>query len=88
MWYVEDYDLYLRLITKRKNIFNLPSKLIYYRVRENSICKSNSGKQKLFAEKAREFYHQRLKYGKDEYDSFDPNDILNIDVEKTTNKIK
>jgi len=87
MYYIEDYDLYLRLITKGKSVSNIFYKLLYYRLRENSICKGNAGKQKLMQEKAKEFYHQRIKYGKDEYESFDPNEILNIDIEKTTNKI-
>jgi len=86
MYYVEDYDLYLRLISEGKKLDNISLPLLKYRIREDSICISKAGKQNLFAKKAREFYKERLKYGKDSYDKFDPMEILSIDIEKTTDK--
>lgn len=40
----------------------------------------------MFAEKAREFYFQRIKYGKDKYEEFNPKEILDLDIENSTNK--
>jgi len=85
--YSQDYDFYLRLIFEKKKLTNIPNLLIKYRISSKAVSFSQTAKQKLFAEKAKEFYHQRLKYGKDEYDKFDPNEILNIDVKKSIDKI-
>ena len=38
-------------------------------------------------QKAREFYLQRLRYGNDEYDTFDPTEILNLDANESTDKL-
>ncbi len=85
--YSQDYDFYLRLLSDNKKLTNLKKPLIKYRINPEAISFSQRTKQKLFAEKAREFYHQRLKYGKDEYDKFDPNEILSINAETSTNKV-
>jgi len=87
MWYVEDYDLYLRLLFKDKGINNIKDKLIKYRASSTSICRTKAGHQKLFAEKAKLFYQQRLKQGQDEYESFDPDQILKINVNRSDNKL-
>lgn len=84
--YSQDYDLYLRLLSEGKKLTNIPDKLIKRCCNPNAIGITNRGKQRLFAEKAKEFYQQRLKYGEDDYDNFDPNEILNIDVENSTDK--
>jgi glycosyltransferase involved in cell wall biosynthesis len=86
-FYSQDYDLYLRILTENKKIANLQQPLLYYRKLLHSISQSKRGKQKLFAEKAREFYLERLKNDKDSYDLFLPGEILDIDVQKTTNKV-
>lgn len=39
VWYCEDYELYLRLMSKQKKMANLPIKLLKYRVLENSISR-------------------------------------------------
>jgi glycosyltransferase involved in cell wall biosynthesis len=85
--YAQDYDFYLLLLSKNKNLSNIAEPLNKYRINDGAISWANKGKQKLFSLKAREFYHQRLKYGKDEYDKFNPNEILDIDVENTDNKV-
>lgn len=87
MMYVEDYDLYLRLLFEGKKLANLPDKLLYCRFRRNSICNLYPGKQALFVEKAKEFYFQRLDYGHDNYETFKPEKILSIDVKNTKNTI-
>lgn len=84
--YAQDYDFYLCLLTSKKSILNLSEHLLKYRISSGSISWAKKAKQKLFELKAREFYQQRLKYGKDEYASFNPHDILDIDLEKSTNK--
>ncbi len=86
IYYSEDYDFYLFLISKNKLIANIKDPLIYYRVLETSVSRKNTVQQTLFVEKTKEFHYQRLKYGMDRYDLFDPNEILSIDIEKTTNK--
>lgn len=86
-FYAQDYDFYLLLLSKNKNLLNIAEPLNKYRINDGAISWANKGKQKLFADKAKEFYQQRLKFGKDEYDKFDPNEILNIDVENTNNKV-
>lgn len=84
--YTQDYDFYLILLSNNKKISNIFEPLIKYRINPNAITWSKKSKQKYFELKANEFYHQRMKYGKDEYDKFDPNEILSIDVENSTDE--
>ncbi len=86
-YYSQDYDFYLEMLSEEKRLVNISDFLIKYRMSSEAVSFSQRAKQKLFANKAKEFYRQRLKYGKDEYDKFNPNEILNIDVEKSTDKI-
>ena len=81
-YYAQDYDLYLTLLTAGKKITNLPQCLIKYRYYRGSLSFKNLKIQKRFAQKAREFYNQRLKWGQDEYHLFNPQTIL----EKTKNR--
>jgi glycosyltransferase involved in cell wall biosynthesis len=78
--YAEDYDAFLLLDSKGKKMVNLPEYLIKYRILESSLSRSKRVKLALFKKKAQEFYKQRLSKGFDEYDFFDPNDILEIDL--------
>lgn len=84
--YAQDYDLWLRLLTSGKVLSNLSEPLIKYRRNFHSITWTKRTKQKLFSNKCIEFYLQRLRSGKDEYDSFDPNEILNLDIENCMDK--
>jgi len=86
MYYSEDYDFYLVLLSKEKVLNNIKDKLVKYRILRNSVSHSKTTKQYLFAEKAKEFYFQRLKYGKDEYNQFNPKEILNMDPMKINNR--
>lgn len=45
--FAEDYDLVVRLIMNGKKISNIDERLLYYRVRQNGISKSNSYVQRL-----------------------------------------
>lgn len=85
--YSQDYDLYLSMLSRGKRIINIPDALIYYRIHSNAISITKKAKQKLFTEKAREFYVQRLTREEDDYFGFDPETILNLDVEHSNNKI-
>ncbi len=85
--YSQDYDLYLRILSDGKKITNLEEPLIKYRVNPEAISWRKRAQQMMFAEKARYLYFQRLKYGKDNYGSFDSNEILNIDVEKSADRL-
>lgn len=80
--YAQDYDFYLNLLSKKKKITNIKDILIKYRINTNFTSFSRNAKQFLFAEKAKEFYRQRIKYGKDDYISFDNKEILECDVNK------
>jgi glycosyltransferase involved in cell wall biosynthesis len=84
MWYVEDYDLYLRTILEGKKLANIPLPLLKYRRNPNSVSFSKRTKQILFTEKAREFYQERKRSGKDSYASFDDRKILKMDMENCT----
>jgi len=82
-YYAQDYDFYLRLLTNKRKIEILPQPLISYRILKNSISVSQTKKQELFATKAREFYFQRKKTGKDFYHIFNPNKILSLRFKNT-----
>lgn len=80
IYFCEDYDLYLRLITAGKKIVILPDRLIKYRAVANSITRKNHEKLILFQRIVCKFYQQRLKTGKDSYNNFDPNEILALET--------
>ena len=85
--YSQDYDFYLTLLSNNKKISNIFEPLIKYRINPNAISWSKKSKQEYFALKANELYHQRRRYGKDEYDTFDSDAILSMDVENATDKL-
>lgn len=87
MFFVEDYDLYLRLLSEHKKIANIPMKMIYYRIRENSDSVRGQGKRQIMERIAQDFYFQKLKYGKDNYETFNPKKFLEVDFERTSNKL-
>jgi len=85
--YSQDYDFYLRMLSDGKKLINIRDILIKYRINPKAVSFSQRAKQTLFAEKAKEFYYQRLKYGKDEYDKFNPKEIFDINIEKSRDKM-
>lgn len=76
--YSHDYDFYLILLSKGLNLENLEDRLVKYRTTSGNITFSKKNKQDLFAKTAKDFYNQRLKLGKDDYDLFEPSKILTI----------
>jgi len=66
----EDYDLYLRFLSQGKNITNLHDFLIKYRIsRGTGLYKNQKPHQEFFFQKAKDFYEQREKTGKDDYEN-------------------
>jgi glycosyltransferase involved in cell wall biosynthesis len=82
----QDYDFYLQLLSANKLMANIPLVLILYRVHSQSISVSKHAKQRLFAQKAAQFFAERQKYGSDSYDLFYPNEILCLDEENSIEK--
>lgn len=63
----EDYDLWLRMVTKGFRIGCMEDRLLKYRVRRTGISRSNQYIQYITAGYARNLYKERTRYG---YDSF------------------
>lgn len=79
MLYCEDYDLYFRLITDNYKLANIDEYLLKYRIHNKSISRKDDKIIRwLFVEKAREFFLERQKTGKDSYEDFEPENYLNI----------
>lgn len=84
--YAQDYDLYLQILARGKQIDALQEVLAGYRVQTASISFTKMGHQKLFANKARELYTNIIESNKDLYGDFDPQEILNVDLENSSNQ--
>ncbi len=81
----QDYDLYLNLLSERKNLANLPNILLKYRVGSESISAKSTIRQFLFANKAKEFYKERLNTGRDNYAKFKITDITCSEIGEIEN---
>jgi len=87
MRYCEDYDFYFRIMTDSLKMANLEECLLEYRILQNSLSREQDKVIKnLFINQSKVFYKERLEKGKDSYDSFDPDDFLNI-YENPTKKL-
>ncbi|MGM5630962.1 glycosyltransferase family 2 protein [Apibacter raozihei] len=88
MFYCEDYDFALNAASKNFIINNLNDKLIKYRTTQGSLSRQNNQLiQWLFLNKTREFYKERLKNKIDSYNTFNPEEFLNIyDLDYYINK--
>lgn len=64
---VEDYDLWLRMLTFRKKIGIIDRPLLYYRIRSDSIGRKDNLLQRLMTEYVQRLYLERKKKGKDSY---------------------
>lgn len=79
MFYCEDYDLYLRLMQSGKKFANITTPLLKYRILQSSISrKDNTFIRRLFVEKAKQFFLERKKTGKDQYDDFRTENFMKI----------
>ena len=87
--YCEDYDLYLNLITQGKKLANMNEKLLHYRILESSISrKGDNFVKKLMVEKALYFYKLRKENGQDLYETFNNEEVLEINNFEFKNKIE
>lgn len=84
--YADDYDLYLQMLTKNLIMANIKQPLIKYRVHSAASSQKNFTKMELFAQTARLFYLERLQKGSDDYATFDPSTIVDMDVEHSDNQ--
>ncbi len=78
-----DYDLWLRLLSKNKKMVILPKIVLKYRISNSSLTAVSKQLQQNNIKKARFFYIERQKVGKDSYNSFKPKKIL---TPKNSNK--
>ena len=83
--YSQDYDLYLRLITEGKRITNIKPVLVKRRKLIKTPQLNKEIQQAMFADKAKEFYHQRIAQQNDDYDLFEPKDIKSFDFKNHQN---
>lgn len=75
----EDYDLYFRLMNNGYKLANIQENLLQYRILENSISRKDNKMVKwLFVEKARAFFLEHKQKGSDSYDTFEPENYLNM----------
>ncbi len=79
----QDYDLILRVIDYGGKVANLPEKLLYYRVRENSLTSQKGLFQFLLAEYAKKLSLERKK---EKIDSFSKESIDKLYQEAEKNK--
>lgn len=75
--YAQDYDLYLRIISDNKKIHIIQEYLTRYRICSDAISIIKQKQQRLFAKKALEFFQERKENGKDLYNFWNNNKILN-----------
>ncbi len=86
--YCEDYDFILNALTKGYEVDNIQTSLIKYRQHANSVSFKYTLLQKLFIDKAKEFYWERVNSGKDSYASFDSNSFKDLDNEQFQSKFR
>ena len=82
----QDYDLWLRMVTANCKIGILDEPLIYYRLRDNGITRTNHYRQFLMAKYARKLYKERKKHKGS--DSFSEESMGKYIAEKYTDKKK
>jgi glycosyltransferase involved in cell wall biosynthesis len=83
----QDYDFYLQLLASGKKLTNISDQLIQYRIFSGAASWANSAKQRLFAQKAKEFYQEGQTVGKERYDQFNPETILNLDLTNSDERL-
>ena len=92
MYACEDFDFHLRNITENRKLENISEPLLYYRILEKSISRAgNTFVKRIFLEKAKSFYKERMQTGKDAYEIFDDEhflQILNPDFHNSKEELK
>lgn len=64
---VEDYDIWLRMLSCNKKIGCIGKRVLKYRIRTSSISRQNGYRQFIAARYVKKLYKQRLKNGVDNY---------------------
>lgn len=72
----QDYDLWLRLLSKKYKIGVINEKLLFFRKHKNSITATRRYNQILNEMYIQELYQQRIKNGKDDFSEANLNDYL------------
>lgn len=72
----DEYDVYLRMLSEKKRLTNMPDFLMKYRIYQSSTSLKKKFDNTFFTDKIKEFYLQREEYGKDEYGTFDITQFL------------
>ncbi len=83
----QDYDFYLQLLVANKRLTNIGNHLIKYRIYSDAASWKHAAKQRLFANKALDFYFNKINKIEEGYDLFDPNSILKLDLINSTDKM-
>lgn len=78
--YCEDYDLYLRLISRNLKLANIKEPLIRYRLVRNSLSFRNAYYARLFAARMRNMILNRGDAGQEAYERFSPDEVLSQPV--------
>lgn len=73
----DEYDVYLSILSDGRKITNIPNFLIKFRLNKGSTSFKKGFERTFFPNKIKEFYFQRIKYGKDKYDEFDNTKFMN-----------
>jgi len=86
----EDRDLWMRMISGGKKLVVSSKIVLYYRVHGGSLSSTNSKTQKALIDQVIRWHKQRLKTGKDDYDSFEVASLVKNegDVEKKNQQRK
>ena len=71
---VEDYDLYLNLLSKGKRFSNIKEVCLNYRMSGQGISMTKKRRQVILGKLALKFYYEKLQNGCDSYDKLDFND--------------
>jgi glycosyltransferase involved in cell wall biosynthesis len=69
--YSQDYDFYLNLLSENFTLGNIKEVLVKERMLPSSITYFKREEQEYFRRMAQKFYFERIKYGRDSYDSMD-----------------
>lgn len=84
--YAQDYDLFLQVLARGDRIQMMGATVARYRHNPSAVSSARRLHQKLFANQALRFYHQRCRSGGDDYDRFDSRAILDLDIETTRDR--
>lgn len=89
MYGCEDYDLYFNLMLQNKKMENIPEVLLNYRVLNSSISRNEIILvRRAFVEKTKMLFFENKKYGKDSYNTFNPEDLNKLLEPNYKNKLE